>query len=123
MKLMLLFLTMSSLTLTGQVDTTLNIICEFPGGFQKVQEILSKHLVYPLSASKDKIVGKCYIKYVVDTLGNPTNIEVQKSLRPDCDSGAMLAVSHLTGWKPALLKGRKVPIKMTQPINFTGPKE
>jgi protein TonB len=112
-----LILVVYSVIVRGQADTTTKI-CSYPGGIVKVQEILKAHLVYPESAQKDKIVGRCYIKFTVDTLGNPTNIAVQKSLRGDCDSAAIEAVKYLTGWIPSQVKGKKVVANMSLPINF-----
>lgn len=102
----------------SKIDTT-SSMCEFPGGQTKMLEIIQNNLIYPPTAKRDKVEGKCYIKFIVDTLGNSSNIQVQKSLRGDCDTAAMRAVSYLKGWKPAQLKGKKVPINFVVPINFS----
>jgi protein TonB len=114
-----LFLLFSVRLLSGQIDTTINQIGEFPGGVTKMHETIKNNLRYPAISRTEMIQGKCYIKFIVDTLGNPTNIQVQKSLRPDYDTAAMQAVKYLTGWTPSRLKGRKVQINMSIPINFT----
>lgn len=118
--LILIFSILSCRLLHGQNDT-LTSFCEFPGGISKVHSILSEKLIYPETAKKDGISGKCYVKFVVDTLGNPTEIAVQKSLRGDCDTAAMNAVKYLIGWKPSRLKGKKVNANMSIPINFLPP--
>jgi TonB family protein len=112
------FFTISSNINSQNKNDTTSSICEFPGGQTKMMEIIKNNLIYPQSAKTDKIEGKCYIRFVVDTLGNPTNIQVQKSLRGDCDTAAMKAVSYLTGWKPAKNKGKKAPINCAIPITY-----
>lgn len=101
-----------------QIDTT-SSICEYPGGIFKMREKLKEHLFYPQSAQKDKLVGKCIIKFTIDTIGNPINIQVQKSLRGDCDTAAMLAVRYLIGWKPSQIHGKKVIANMSLPVSFS----
>ena len=117
MRLVIVF-SFLSLSVFSQIDTTTKI-CEYPNGVMKMQEKLKEHLFYPKSAEKDKISGKCIIKFTIDTLGNPTNIMVQKSLRGDCDTAAIEAVKNLTGWIPSQVHGKKVIANMAIPINFT----
>ena len=94
-------------------------ISEYPGGLKGIEKVISSNLIYPIAAQKDNITGKCIIKFIVDTLGEPTNITVHKSLRGDCDTAAIEAVKHLNEWTSGKLKGRKVPVTMTIPINFS----
>lgn len=121
MKLVLIFMILSY-TGYSQIDTN-SSICEYRGGYKKMHEVLRANLFYPKLAGKDSISGKCYIKFIVDTLGMPVNIEVQKSLRGDYDTSAMFAVKHLTDWTIAKFKGKKVAIKMSIPINFVPQKK
>lgn len=118
---LIMFFVLASINLFSQInltDTT-DRIAEYTGGTQKVHAVIRANLIYPVSAQKDNISGKCYIKFTVDTFGHPINVIVQKSLRNDCDTAAMRAVKHLIEWAPGKLKGRKVPVTMTIPINFS----
>lgn len=119
MKYFIILSTFFSVRLFGQdlTDPT-DHIAEYPGGLKAIEKTISSNLIYPKSAQKDNITGKCIIKFVVDTLGEPTNIIVQKSLRGDCDTAAINAVKHLHGWKPGQLMKKKVPVTLTLPINF-----
>lgn len=119
MRFLFLFILMSS-KFYCQTDTTEHL-CEYPGGIQKVNEIIKKNLIYPKSAIKDNVSGKSTLKFTVDTLGNVTDILIAKSLRGDCDTAAINALKHLGRWTPGTMKGKKVPVTLTIPIVFTPP--
>lgn len=117
MKLLSIFFLFLNLSVKAQLNPD-EQVCEYPGGTRELIRTIQNNLVYPISAQRDKVTGSCIIKFTVDTLGNPINITVQKSLRGDCDTAAMNAVSYLVGWKPAKYKGQKIPVTLSMPINF-----
>lgn len=118
MKLITILCFMSMNIYCQDLTDSTDHIAEYPGGLKNIEKVIASNLIYPKSLQKDNITGKCIIKFVVDTLGEPTNITVQKSLRGDCDTAAINAVKHLHGWKPGQLMKKKVPVTLTLPINF-----
>lgn len=95
---------------------------EFPGGTQKVREIISQNLHYPETAIKDSLGGKVFVTFMVDTLGNTINAIVVKGVRKDLDEEAVRIVILLKGWIPATREGKKIiSHKLTLPITFKLP--
>lgn len=73
--------------------------------------------VYPAAAKKDKINGVVLLSFTIDQDGAPKDIQVEKSLRDDFDQSAMDALRQYR-WKPFLLNGSPVEIKLKMEFNF-----
>jgi TonB family protein len=83
---------------------------------------LMSGLQYPAEAKAHSIEGKVYILITVDTLGNPTNPKIIKSLGFGCDEEAIRLVLT-TNYIPAIINGKKVKSTCMMPILFRLPKE
>jgi Gram-negative bacterial TonB protein C-terminal len=83
------------------------------GGFDSVY----KKLVYPKEAIKGDIVGKVYVKVIIDTLGNPHCPTILKGLISECNEAAIKAImsSHFI---PAIARNKKVLVPMVIPLKF-----
>lgn len=81
---------------------------------------IQRHFSYPSEAVIKKIQGDVWVRFVIDTNGNVTNI---KTLGPE--NGELLnleakrVVSKLPTFIPATKKGKKAPVKYGFPINFS----
>ncbi|MCS7005338.1 MAG: energy transducer TonB [Cytophagales bacterium] len=89
-----------------------------PGGMQAFYEYLAQNIKYPKSARKMGIEGKVFVQFVVERDGSLTDIQVMRSLHPDCDAEAVRVLKEAPKWKPGKQRGRPVRQKMTIPINF-----
>ncbi|PEN13943.1 hypothetical protein CRI94_07765 [Longibacter salinarum] len=83
------------------------------GGMQR----LYLNITYPRKAIEEGIEGRLILRFVVDTEGNTSNVEVLRSLHALCDSAAVRAVRR-TAFVPAQVDGRPVPIRMSLPVRF-----
>ena len=79
---------------------------------------LGKNLRYPRQAKKMGIQGKVYIRFIVDTDGSLTNIEVLKGIGAGCDEEALRVITQAPKWKPGKQRGKPVKVRMTIPIVF-----
>jgi len=77
---------------------------------------IQKNIRYPENA--DCIQGKVVLTFVVDVLGNVTNVNVIKKLSPECDSEAVRVVSSSPRWTPAKQKSIPVDFEFTFSIVF-----
>jgi TonB family protein len=98
--------------------TVIEVAPTFPGGTQNIYKLIEDNLHYPESALKDKVGGKVFTQFVVDTLGNVINIEVIKGVREDIDNEAMRLIGLLNGWTPGTQDGRKVKVRYVLPLTF-----
>jgi protein TonB len=83
------------------------------GGTQAVY----KHLEYPPVARMAGIEGMVVVQFVVNTNGEPVNLEVVRSAAPPLDEAALAAVEKLR-FIPGKQRGTPVRVKMAIPIRF-----
>jgi len=124
MRHLLISIIFSLLILSGfaqdepKVFTFVEVMPKFPGGQDELDSYLSKNLHYPESAVRDKVEGKVYVKFVVDSLGNITDVTIAKVVRNDLDEVAMKVVKEMPRWTPAFQGGKPVRVQFILPINF-----
>jgi protein TonB len=78
---------------------------------------VQEKLKYPENG--DCIQGKVILSFVVDKVGNVTNISVVKKLSPELDAEAVRVVSLSPQWTPAKQKYLPVDFEFTFPISFS----
>ncbi|MFO7659119.1 MAG: energy transducer TonB [Bacteroidales bacterium] len=80
---------------------------------------ISQNFVYPKEAQDNKISGKVYINFVVDTDGSVTDAKVIRSVQPVLDKAALNLVRSSPKWeKPGKQRGQPVRVQYTFPIVY-----
>ena len=92
---------------------------EYPGGMQALFEFLKENIKYPEDAQKQKVEGRVLAKFVVETDGSISNIEVVKHAFPSLDAEAVRVIQAMPKWIPGRQKGQAVRVKFVMPINFS----
>ncbi len=81
---------------------------------------IQKHFVYPKEAMVNKVEGEVWVRFIIDTNGNVTNI---KTLGPEdgelLEDEAVRVVSNLPKLTPGSKNGKRIPVKYGFPINFS----
>lgn len=90
---------------------------------QNVQKYIATHLRYPDQALKEKIEGKVYVQFIIDTIGRVTNVKIIRSPNPLLNEEAVRVVSEMPNWKPGKKGNKPVNTSYTLPIRFELPKE
>lgn len=108
---------------TTQKSAIFEKLPEFPGGFQKIRQIISDSLIYPKTALEDGVGGKVVTRFAVDTLGNISDIKVTQGIREDIDKEAVRLIGLLNGWTPAIQGDKKVKVYFTLPLTFRPPEQ
>ncbi len=72
---------------------------------------------YPEEAREAGIQGRVLLTFVVEPTGRPTEIAVEQSLHPSCDSAAVAALEK-SRFVAAEHNGRKVAVRMRLPVLF-----
>lgn len=88
------------------------------GGMQAFYDFLGKKMKYPRSAIRMGVEGKVFVRFIVDTNGNVTNVEVVKGIHTECDQEAMRVIKAYPGWVPGKQRGNPVKVRMMMPITF-----
>lgn len=92
---------------------------EFPGGNSGLNKYISENIHYPYSAIKDKIEGKVFVSFIIDTNGLPANISVLRGITSALDKSACYLVRNMPKWKPGRQGGKPVAVSYTLPITFS----
>lgn len=96
----------------------IDILPEFPGGSAGWGKYLLSTLKYPAEARINKISGRVFISFVVETDGTLNNVKVLKGIGSSCDEEAVRVVKNSPKWKPGIQKGKVVRVAYTTPIAF-----
>lgn len=91
---------------------------EFPGGDAALLGFIAKNIKYPNAAKKIGIQGRVFVKFVVNTDGSITDIEVLKGIGAGCDKEAVRVLKLLPKFTPGKQRGVPVNVQMQLPINF-----
>lgn len=104
----------------GEVFTIVEKMPEFPGGVQEMMGFIQKNIIYPNRAITNKIGGKIFIKFIVNTSGDISDVTVIKGsgLR-DLDDEARRIVMRMPRWSPGTQNNKPVSVYFNLPINFS----
>jgi protein TonB len=91
---------------------------EFPGGEKALHQYLASSIEYPVIAQENGIQGRVYVKFVVNTDGSITDVEIARGVDPSLDKEALRVVKNMPKWKPGKQRGKAVRVSYTVPINF-----
>lgn len=91
---------------------------EFPGGMTALRDYLAKNYVVPESLKATNYKGKVYVRFVVSTQGNISNVKVVRGAVdcPDCDKEAIRVVKSMPAWKPGTVGGKPVNSYYNLPV-------
>ncbi|MGB3183716.1 MAG: TonB family protein [Cyclobacteriaceae bacterium] len=91
---------------------------EFPGGNKAFMKYLADNLHYTRAAQRIGLEGKVFVSFVVEKDGSLTDIKVLKGLGGGLDEIAVEALQNSPDWEPGMQSGRKVRVRMVQPVTF-----
>jgi TonB family protein len=90
----------------------------FPGGVNALQNYISSNVNYPKEAAKESIEGRVFVSFVVDRNGEICKTKVVQGVHRSLDKEALRVVAGMPKWQPGKLKGVKVNVSYTIPVNF-----
>lgn len=91
--------------------------CTLPG----VREFISSRLKYPTEAKANKIEGTALIKFVIESDGTITGVNLAKDPGKGCGKEAMRVIQEMANevkWIPGKHEGQNVAVQFTLPIQF-----
>lgn len=90
----------------------------YPGGEMGINEHIKKELKYPKEAMNDSIQGRVVIRYIIQTDGSVSEIEVVVSVHPLLDAEAKRVIGAMKKWKPAIQRGKAIKTAYEQDFYF-----
>ncbi len=91
---------------------------EFPGGEEALMKYLLENLRYPRIALENNIQGIVVVRFVVNTEGQISSVEILKDIGGGCGAEAVRVVSAMPNWIPGEHNGVKVNVRFVLPIRF-----
>ena len=91
---------------------------QFANGKMDMNEYIMDNLVYPEEAKNKKIEGKVLVDFAIDKEGRVQQVGVQKGADIELGRAATKLVYGFPKWKPAMVNGKPVNMKMVLPVVF-----
>ncbi len=103
-----------------KVYNTVDEMPSFPKGTEAMMKFIQKKIIFPKSAIEKKIIGKCFLTFVVEPDGSIKDITVRKGVEncSECDEAAIDVISKMPKWNPGKKDGVPVSVYFNLPINF-----
>ena len=94
------------------------VVPEYPGGFNAMFDFISKNVKYPESAKNQGLEGKVYVKFVVEKDGSLSSFQVLRGVSEDIDAEAIRVLKAMPKWKPGMQDGKTVRVQYVMPFKF-----
>jgi periplasmic protein TonB len=96
------------------------VMPSFKGGdINKFREWVMKRTNYPQAAIENRIQGKVYITFIVETDGSVSNVTIVKGVHPLIDNEAMRTIQSSPKWSPGLQRGQPVRVRYSMSLSFS----
>jgi protein TonB len=93
---------------------------EPPGGMKEFYSYIYDHIQYPAMAKEHNMEGTVYVRFVVQSDGSITDIEVLRGPGGGLDDEAVRVLrNYPKKWKPGKQRGKAVPVYFNLPIKFS----
>lgn len=96
------------------------VMPSFKGGdINKFRDWIQRRTNYPQVAIDNKIQGKVYVTFVIESDGSLSSITILKSVDPIIDVEVIKAIEASPKWSPGLQRGSPVRVRYSMQLNFT----
>ena len=85
---------------------------------QFLERWVYQYVKYPAEAVRDGIQGRVMVEFIINKDGKVSDARVVRSVSPELDEEALRVVMASPKWRPGRLKGEKVRVSMTVPVEF-----
>jgi len=95
-----------------------DVLPEFVGGENALNEFIKNNLVYPEDAKTNGIKGKVYVSFIVSSTGTIDSTKIVFGIYKSLDAEALRIVKLFPNWKPGQVNGRNISVLHTVRIVF-----
>ena len=104
---------------TDEAFFIVEVMPSFKGGdLNKFSDWVRKRTNYPQAAVDQRIEGKVYVTFVIETDGSVSNVTVVKGVNPLIDMEAVRTIQSSPKWSPGLQRGQPVRVRCSMGLNF-----
>ncbi len=108
--------TATAVSKSDSVYSTVDSMPKFLSG--DLYKWIGDHVTYPQSAFERRAEGKVFVSFIVERNGSVSNVTLLRSVDTSLDREAQRLISTMPSWKPGILKGEIVRVKLMLPISF-----
>jgi len=83
-----------------------------------VSSYISKSIQYPQPSIENGEQGRVYIKFIIETDGSITHVEIERGVSPLINAETIRVIRQMPKWHPAMCQGKEVRMVMRLPITF-----
>ena len=76
------------------------------------------YIKYPDSAIRNGIEGRVIAEFIVGSDGKVRDVEIVKGLDDEIDAQVVKVIMASPKWKPAILRGKEVSVRVSVPVEF-----
>lgn len=102
----------------GKVYKQVEKMPQYPGGEAELMKYVATHIRYPEAAAKAQTQGRVVAQFVVEKDGSIGDVNVIRSVSPECDEEAKRVIKSLPKFTPGTVGGKPVAVWYTLPITF-----
>ena len=102
----------------GPVHDKAQIDPKFVGGEEGLERFILETLIYPEVVREKGVEGKIEMTFVVNEVGDVTDVQIVKGLIRELDMEAMRVVKLMPKWVPGKIEGNSVKVQMNLPLTF-----
>lgn len=103
---------------TSFTSISYEVKAQFPGGQDSMYAFIVNNLVYPSEAISKNIEGKVLLEFVINENGEISDAKVLKGVHPLLDEAALIMLSKMPRWEPALFNDKPVKVRYRLPVQF-----
>lgn len=105
---------------TDEAFFIVEVMPAFKGGdINKFREWVMKRTNYPQAAVDNRIQGKVYLTFIIETDGTVSNVTIVKGVDPLIDKEAIRTIQSSPKWSPGLQRGQPVRVRYSMSLSFT----
>ena len=79
---------------------------------------MRNHIIYPKQAVNDKIEGRVVVKFIINSKGEASDVQIIRKQRSDMNDECIRVVKGMPVWKPGTLDGKSVSVSYNVTVRF-----
>jgi periplasmic protein TonB len=105
---------------TDEAFFFVEVMPAFKGGdINKFREWVMRRTNYPQAAVDNRIQGKVFLTFIIETDGTVSNVTVVKGVNPLIDNEAVRTIQSSPKWSPGLQRGQPVRVRYSISLSFS----
>ena len=101
-----------------KIYETADVMPEFPGGKEAMNQFLTSNLKYPAAAKRDNLKGIVTVTAVVEKNGTLSEVTIKRDVGGGCGAEAVRVIKQMPTWIPGQIKNEDKRVRVTISIFF-----